>query len=201
MAGKRSVGAAGVATIMACLCLAATATAGPIRYCGTIKYRYQGTTYRDNVYVTAGDVSCLGARGADYGYESGAATFPSAGWTCGEEDEGLWEVCTGAGSTVRGVAWAGGASLPKHARNCGIITFQDGASTDRDKVAVLGGSVSCASARTIDRRAEAVPASKVVDIPGWECDFASDDSWVLCVSPTSIVRGVAYAPSATPSRG
>ena len=190
-----------VATFISCLCLAATATASPTRYCGTIKYSYQGTTYRDNVYVTAGRISCKGARGADHGYESRAATFPTTGWTCRDEDEDLWAVCQGEGSTVRGISWAGGPSLPKHARDCGITTYQDQGSTYHDKVNVLGGSVSCAKAQSIDRTAETEPVGKVLDIPGWQCFYGSQDSWVLCMSPTSIFRGVAYTPPPPPSRG
>jgi hypothetical protein len=201
MVRKLSLGLAGVAAIISCLCLAATAAASPARYCGTIKYSYQGTTYRDNVYVTAGKLSCKGARDADYGYESGAATFPTTGWTCRLEDEAVWVVCQGARSTVRGIPWAGDPSLPKHARECGITTYHDQGSTYQDKVNVLGGSVSCGEAQSIDRTAETEPLGKVPEIPGWQCDYDSQDSWVLCVSPTSILRGVAYTTPPPPSHG
>ncbi len=67
---------------------------------------------------------------------------------------------------MRGIPWAGGPSLTQHARVCGITTtFPDQGSTYQDKVNVLGGSVSCGEALSIDRTAETEPLGKVPGHP------------------------------------
>lgn len=184
--------------IIACLCLAAIASASLPRYCGTIAYRFQGITYRDNVYVTAGTIACTGARDADYKSES-RSSHP--GWKCSSERMALWVVCQGAGSTVRGIPWAGGPALPKQPRSCGFSAdYRLGGSTYYDEVNVLGGSVACAEALIADRTAETATPGPSPHIPGWECNWDSRRAWVTCDSPTSVFTGVVHTRHAPPPK-
>src|ERR1700758_380879 len=81
---------------------AGTTTTSPPRYCGVAKYSDQGNpgkTYRLNVYVIAGRISCSAAR---------AAFFIAHGQTCRYQNQGLWWVCHRSRSTIRYIPWAGG---------------------------------------------------------------------------------------------
>ena len=199
MRRRLRVGLGITGTIVTFILLVATASASSPRYCGTVKYRYQGTTYRDNVFVTTGKVSCRGARGADYENETGAATSPTPGWTCSFENEGLWLVCKGARSTVRGVPYAGGPSLPKQPRYCGIATYQDSRIDLLRQGERVGGAGLLRRSTSYRSHSSSGAPGKVPHIPGWQCNYDSRwDSWVLCVSPTSILRGVSVHP-ATPA--
>jgi hypothetical protein len=178
--------------LVVCLALVGVASALAVahasgsRYCGTIPYTYQGTTFRDNVFVVLGRISCRTARTVDQQGEFASTDVLPNGWRCVLDNRGLWLDCRRSAVEVRGIPWTGGPSLPAHPRDCGIAHLHLSSGAFDEVIQVLGGHVPCATAIHVDavamRQSKNRPA-------GWQCFSLPNASWLLCIGHGSVFRG------------